>query len=167
MLRSAGFRNVIGVDPSRQCRINASYKSIQVFKGSLSHLPVDLGQFDCVILTHVIEHICDAAGAMRAARKLTKPTGILYVEVPDAEKYSAFDTGPFQEFNTEHINCFSVRSLRNLAAANSMPVIEAGTGQHALRASSISSLARARRGKSLRTSGCASASRPMSRTLSK
>ena len=39
---------------------------------------------------------------------------VLYVEVPDASRYVDFAWSPFQDFNSEHINHFSLESLANL-----------------------------------------------------
>ena len=39
---------------------------------------------------------------------------LLYVEVPDASRYADFAWSPFQDFNSEHINHFSLISLDNL-----------------------------------------------------
>ncbi|MDQ1301478.1 MAG: hypothetical protein QG637_1400, partial [Chloroflexota bacterium] len=45
---------------------------------------------------------------------LLRPQGIIYAETPDATRYAEFVTAPFQDFNTEHINHFSLRCLANL-----------------------------------------------------
>jgi hypothetical protein len=44
--------------------------------------------------------------------------GVLVVEVPDATRYADFITAPLQDFNTEHINHFSLHSLRSLLQSN-------------------------------------------------
>ncbi len=52
--------------------------------------------------------------ALEAIRKVLKPNGCVYVEVPDAKGYSECLAAPFQDFNTEHINHFGSNSLVNL-----------------------------------------------------
>jgi hypothetical protein len=47
-------------------------------------------------------------------QRVTQPPGIAYVEVPDATRYAELVTAPFQDFNTEHINHFSLKCLNNL-----------------------------------------------------
>jgi FlaA1/EpsC-like NDP-sugar epimerase len=42
------------------------------------------------------------------------PTGLLYLEVPDATTFADWPNAPYQDFSTEHINFFSPVSLRNL-----------------------------------------------------
>ena len=52
--------------------------------------------------------------------------GVLYVEVPDATRYREFLVAPFQDFNTEHINHFSHRSLANLLGLFGVSAIRQG-----------------------------------------
>lgn len=94
--------------------------------GSLFHLPDGFRDADCVILSHVLEHVRDLAPALRAVFEKMRPGGMLYVEVPDATRYADFVTAPLQDFNTEHINHFSLRSLRTLLEANGFEVRHEG-----------------------------------------
>jgi len=124
ILARRGYTRLTGIDPSAEC----AARGISIMVGTLSNLPAGLGVFDCVILTHVLEHVCDVYGAMKTVKRLLKPQGIVYVEVPDAgNQYSTQYNGPYQEINTEHINCFSEQCLRNLASVHSMKTISAGT----------------------------------------
>jgi hypothetical protein len=43
-----------------------------------------------------------------------RPSATLYIETPDAMRYADFVFAPFQDFNTEHINHFSLVSMTNL-----------------------------------------------------
>jgi predicted SAM-dependent methyltransferase len=70
-------------------------------------------KFDCVVLSHVLEHVYDIPSFFAAARRLLTPGGYLYLETPDATRYDQYLYAPFQEFNTEHINHFSARALDN------------------------------------------------------
>jgi hypothetical protein len=47
-------------------------------------------------------------------RATMRPGAWLYVETPDATRYEEYNFAPFQDFNTEHINHFSLIALRNL-----------------------------------------------------
>ncbi len=113
-LRGIGFDNLVGLDPSAECvgNIKSSVR-VNAYRGSLSQLP-DIGDFDLVVLSHVLEHICDLRQAVRQIVSLLKPNGKTYIEVPDADRYSQYVNAPFQEFNTEHINHFSEQSLTTL-----------------------------------------------------
>ena len=72
-------------------------------------------KFDCVVFSHVLEHVYDIPAFFTAARRLLAPGGYLYLETPDATRYDEYLYAPFQEFNTEHINHFSARALENTA----------------------------------------------------
>jgi 2-polyprenyl-3-methyl-5-hydroxy-6-metoxy-1,4-benzoquinol methylase len=114
-LRDLGWANVVGIDPSAACVENTSrLHGIEAYVAWLSAIPVGLGQFDCVILSHVLEHVSSLQSAAHSLGDLVRPGGIAYVETPDATRYVEFVTAPFQDFNTEHINHFSPRCLANL-----------------------------------------------------
>ena len=53
----------------------------------MSEAELDRGHetFDVVSLIHCIEHIPDPSGYLHRARRFIKPTGVLLIEVPDAE----------------------------------------------------------------------------------
>jgi len=118
-LRSLGFRNLHGIDPSLKCVEVCRQQNLEVYKGSITELAerdVYLSHgYDVVVLNHVLEHIPDVAGALEAARKLLKPGGLLYIEVPDANRYDTHKL-PWLDFNIEHINHFSQNLLYQLAA---------------------------------------------------
>ena len=114
-LKAAGFSNLVGVDPSPACVANTKAgHGVAAFVGSIRQLPADLGRFDLVLLSHVLEHVADLASAVDGLAALLNDRGLLYLEVPDASRYREFLNAPFQDFNTEHINHFALHSLRNL-----------------------------------------------------
>jgi len=113
-LKSKGFTDLTGVDPSDACAAaTRELHDIKAVAASLYSLP-DLGLFDIITLSHVLEHLEDLKGAARNYARLLRPGGMVYIEVPDASRYSECLIAPFQDFNTEHINHFSHRSLRRL-----------------------------------------------------
>ena len=114
-LRELGYSRACGIDPSPGCvEATKALCGAEAYTGSLSSLPAELGKCDCVVLSHVLEHVQDLSGAIEAISKITAPGGVVYIEVPDASRYAECLLAPFQDFNTEHINHFSPDSLRNL-----------------------------------------------------
>ena len=114
-LQSRGYSNVCGIDPSPACVEKARQAAAgRVWTGTLSGFPAEIGTFDGIILSHVMEHVRDLRDAMEGLRRLLNPGGWVYIEVPDATRYEQFLVAPFQDFNTEHINHFSMTSLANL-----------------------------------------------------
>lgn len=124
-LERKGFSDLTGVDPSPACAATArrSY-GVQAVVASLYALP-DLGLFDVITLSHVLEHLENLQGAVQNLPRMLRPGGIVYIEVPDAGRYTECLVAPFQDFNTEHINHFSHRTLRRLmAGAGLVPFFE-------------------------------------------
>ncbi len=118
-----GYRNVIGVDPALACvRRAAEVEGARAFVGTLFDMPAEALDADCVVLSHVLEHVQEVRGALEGMRAALRPGGVIYVEVPDATRYAEFPTAPFQDFNTEHINHFSQASLRNALEATGFAV---------------------------------------------
>lgn len=125
-LRQLGFENLCGIDPSSACVASVQRMGLEAYVGSLFHLPVEIGQFDCVILSHVLEHIENLNQAIDLIRLLTKTKGCIYIEVPDAARYFEFYVSPFHYFDIEHINHFSLKSLHNLLSSKGLISISEG-----------------------------------------
>lgn len=106
-LKNFGFIDLTGYDPSSACVKHMYHKNINAIQGSLFNIsPLNSKQFDLVILSHVMEHICDMEKAKEAISNLIKDKGHLYIETPDASMYSNNFILPYYYFDTEHINHF-------------------------------------------------------------
>ncbi len=116
-LKHLGFQNLVGVDPSASCvDITIAEVGCEAYQYSIFNIDKNIGKFDLVILSHVLEHILDLPSIMDRLNELVVDGGLIYVECPDAENYYKIIHAPFQEFNTEHINHFTEISFENLAA---------------------------------------------------
>ena len=76
-----------------------------------------------VSLVAVLEHLVDPGAALREIIDLLAPNGILYLLVPDANRFRDHIDAPYQEFSVEHINYFTSASLRNLLLSVGMDVV--------------------------------------------
>jgi 2-polyprenyl-3-methyl-5-hydroxy-6-metoxy-1,4-benzoquinol methylase len=116
-LHNQGFTAVAGLDPSPRCAAACRDRGFEAYVGSISNtsVPAHMPKFDCVVFSHVLEHVYDIPAFFTAACRLLAPGGYLYLETPDATRYDDYIYAPFQEFNTEHINHFSPRALENIA----------------------------------------------------
>jgi 2-polyprenyl-3-methyl-5-hydroxy-6-metoxy-1,4-benzoquinol methylase len=114
-LHEQGFTAVAGLDPSPRCVAACRERGFEAYVASIGSAPANMPKFDCVVFSHVLEHVYDIPAFFAAARHVLAPGGYLYLETPDATRYADYLYAPFQEFNTEHINHFSARTLENAA----------------------------------------------------
>ena len=121
-LRKLGFSNLTALDPSPKCIEAIQQQRIDGIVGSIFDITSSI-QYDAMILSGVLEHICDIAKIIQTLKTLTKPDGLLLVCVPDASRYQDYDTVPFDYFNIEHINHFDETSLINLGFSHGLRVV--------------------------------------------
>ena len=77
--------------------------------------PLPSNMYDCLVLSHVLEHIYDPLDFIKQISKYISSHGYIYIEVPNQENYHKLnDFGPLQEINLEHINYFSRYALTKL-----------------------------------------------------
>jgi ubiquinone/menaquinone biosynthesis C-methylase UbiE len=122
-LAALGFTALVGMDPAPACAAEVTRRGHRGVVGTLDDHPLGGDRaFDGIVLSHVLEHVRDVPAALVSVRRLLAADGWLYVEVPDAARYSECLIAPYQDFNLEHINHFSAGSLRNLLAAHGWSV---------------------------------------------
>jgi len=91
-----GVKRYVGIEPNRMLRESAQQSAgkFEVLDGALPHLPSQThGQFDFVILTHVLEHAQSGYEAREWADSLLstlKPGGCVVVISPDVLDYKGF-----------------------------------------------------------------------------
>jgi SAM-dependent methyltransferase len=114
-LSALGYTRLVGTDPSPGCVEQAdAIPGVCAYVGSLSDVPDAEAPSDLVILSQVLEPVRDVKPALDYVRRFLGRGARIYVEVPDASRYAQFAWSPFQDFNSEHINHFSLASLANL-----------------------------------------------------
>jgi SAM-dependent methyltransferase len=115
LFKESGYENVQGLDPSPVCsEAAAKLYGIFVQTGNLWDIEIPEKPFDCIILSGVLEHIRDLDRALSRLVNMLSVDGILFIDVPDASRFSMYPDAPFQQFSMEHINFFSPCSLSNL-----------------------------------------------------
>lgn len=125
-LKELGYANLCGIDPSPICVENTAKLGVEARQGSL-FLPFEGDVCDCLILSHTLEHVQDLQGALHWINSCLKDNGVVYVETPDASRYKEYMYAPLQDFNTEHINHFSLTSLQNLMSSQKFTLLKSGT----------------------------------------
>lgn len=77
-LHAAGFQRVLGVDPFLE-RDQVLEGGVRLLKQTISETD---GTFDLIMFHHVLEHIPDQLGTMRAVARLLAPGGSCLVRIP-------------------------------------------------------------------------------------
>ena len=125
-LKQLGYQNIMGVDPSKNCNKHVTGLGINCIEGDIfstafTRMPE---MFDCIVLTHVLEHIYDLPKAIDNLSAKLNENGILFIEVPDASRYSDYYIVPYYYIDCEHINHFDHTSLSNLVTSKEFTQIE-------------------------------------------
>jgi len=115
-LKKRGYSNLYGIDPSPKCVSNVNKLGIKASRGDIFSVTKNVKErkFGCIILSHVLEHICDLNLAINNTASILDKDGMLYIEVPDAANYSECHVVPYYYFDCEHINHFDIAALDNL-----------------------------------------------------
>ena len=78
-------------------------------------LPDPTEKYDCLVLSHVLEHVYNPENFINKISKYISPNQYMYIEVPNAQEYDKMQGfGYLQEINVEHINFFSAYALSKL-----------------------------------------------------
>ena len=125
-LIESGFNDLHGLEPTKNMSeraINAGFKVFNSYLDSKKsgEIVTKTGQFDCVTLRQVLEHIENLSDFGVALRNLLKPNGLLVIEVPDAQSH--FDLPDFALWE-EHINDFSLGSLKHFLRQHGLELID-------------------------------------------
>ncbi|MFC1808472.1 methyltransferase domain-containing protein [Candidatus Omnitrophota bacterium] len=130
ILKNRGYFNLSGLDPSPVCAANTKQLGFNAYQASLfsdlfmSH--TISSDHDCIVFSHILEHVFDINGSLERALSKLKKNGLLYLEVPDAAEYINYYKAPFYFFENEHINHFDKNSLTNLLKKFNLNTIVSG-----------------------------------------
>jgi SAM-dependent methyltransferase len=126
LLRQAGHTNLLGIDPAEHSASAARrLHGVEVVAGSVLAMPPSAAGAGCLLLCAVLEHVRGIPAALRETSSVLAADGLLYIEVPDLERFADYPSVPFQQFSVEHINCFTQVSLAHAAAGAGLALVEA------------------------------------------
>lgn len=108
--------NVTGLEPDETARKNANTLYGLPFKNPEELFSLPQLSFDAITLWHVLEHVHDLHEYMDQLKKLLKPTGCLFIAVPN---YTCYDEKVYKEFWAaydvpRHLYHFSPKAVTQL-----------------------------------------------------
>jgi SAM-dependent methyltransferase len=120
----------VEIDPQPAAEAQARLGPV-VTVGSLTEAPYPNGQFDCVHLNDVIEHLPDPLGTLRAARRLLHPAGVLFVGTHNRAGLRARLSGDrWSDLGgLDHLYCFDATTLRRLVRQAGFQVLTMASGE--------------------------------------
>jgi len=113
--------DVLGIEPSRRAAAHARSLGLEIIEEFLDdRIAAQIGQFDAVHMSEVLEHIPNPKALLQLVYGLLKPGGVLCVVVPN--DYSPFqlalrkmkDIDPWWVAPPHHLNYFDFNSMEKL-----------------------------------------------------
>jgi 2-polyprenyl-3-methyl-5-hydroxy-6-metoxy-1,4-benzoquinol methylase len=115
--------HVVGIETSKSAAAFCREKmEVQVIESSIENVQID-EKFDIIMLNHVLEHFLDVNAAMKKLVYYLRPSGVLYIRVPDHESYDRRKYAKeWPAYAYYHISNFSENSLARLFQRNGLSV---------------------------------------------
>ncbi|MGB9924874.1 MAG: class I SAM-dependent methyltransferase [Methanothrix sp.] len=128
-MRQLGWE-VAGVEPDAAAvAVAREMLGLEVFQGLLEDAKFPDGHFDAITMNHVIEHVPDPIGTLKACQRVLRPGGKLVVVTPNIESLGRrkFDDAWLHWDPPRHLHIFSPQSLRLAAERAGLRVQEMRT----------------------------------------
>lgn len=114
---------VSGIEPSVQGRARALAQGYKVHAGYISaDREIPDSPYDLIVSRQVLEHVDDIRGFLQGMRRNLSGDGYVLIEVPRLEK--ALEDRRFYDFFPDHVNYFSLATLRTALETNGFDVLE-------------------------------------------
>ena len=105
---------VVGIDLGGEYIEYGKQHGLNLYKHNSATYSQTGQKFDVIILSHVIEHFLDLNSELEHIKKLLKPNGIIYIEVPGI-KYTYITYGTLiRSIQNAHIRYFSLDTLKQI-----------------------------------------------------
>ena len=121
--KKLGFKNIFGIEPTKDAYKECLSKQIpvinQFFSSNLNLNLLSNEKFDVIVSRQVLEHIEDINDFVKTIKNILSKDGILLIEIPDhSMNYENLD----YSFWEEHVNYFTISTLRNLLRSNELNI---------------------------------------------
>lgn len=116
--------HVQGIEPSTEACAIANANHIPTLCSTFEQASPPSNSFDVIILNHVLEHLADPQAVITKVSTLLKPSGLLYIDVPNFASLSSRLLGGRWSLllPSEHVWHFTPRSLRLLLSQHDFRV---------------------------------------------
>lgn len=113
--------NIVGYDSDNTAIEVGKYRWEANINTTLSN-EIDLhqGQFDLLLLSHVVEHLPNIQKSLKKLTKVLKPGGIAFIEIPNCDS----DTFDLEFDHESHLNFFSKQSIDIILTGVGLQVLE-------------------------------------------
>lgn len=113
-LASIGFRNLTGVEPFQKDPVK-SFGGVRIVNCRLEQMQ---GQFDFIMLHHVLEHMPNPHSALQSIHRLLPAGGVCLLRIPTVSSYAWKEYGVdwVQLDAPRHLYLFSMKSIEYLAS---------------------------------------------------
>lgn len=132
VLQENGFNNLCAVERSDKCvaymKNNASWSVIHSGLDGLCKKNYS----DLIICSQIFEHLFSPCHSLEILWNILREEGTLLLEVPDASRYCDFFYKPYHYFDAEHINHFSLESLKMLLRSCGFKPLACGISEDTL-----------------------------------
>jgi FlaA1/EpsC-like NDP-sugar epimerase len=79
-------------------------------------------KYDCIVADGVLEHLVEVRSACKIISSLLSVSGVLFIVVPNSERFIDNAQFPFEEISGEHVNYFNSQSLQKLLSLYSLHI---------------------------------------------
>ena len=136
--------NLYGIEPdSAYAKMARKTSGATVYDGGMDNVIDDIESekksFDLIVMSHVLEHLCEPDKKIRRLKSLLSEDGLLLVEVPNI--LSPYWSGHGM-FHIGHINQFTPQSLMRLLISCNLSPIDFFNGLHPVDPWAMTTIAR-------------------------
>jgi 2-polyprenyl-3-methyl-5-hydroxy-6-metoxy-1,4-benzoquinol methylase len=126
--RNAGW-DAVGTDLNPSAIEFGRSRQLDLRTAALEDAGFEPGSFDAVSLFDVLEHLLDPLQTLRAAVRLLRPGGIIFLYVPNYDSASRLLMGKDAHFiwPTHHLNYYTPATMRDLMAREGLDTVYLAT----------------------------------------
>jgi 2-polyprenyl-3-methyl-5-hydroxy-6-metoxy-1,4-benzoquinol methylase len=109
--------DITGIEISIEKRImSKKVTKVKILDVDINSKSLDIGNFDTIVMFHVLEHIRDPIKFLQKVKKLLKSNGKLIVEVPNCDDFQLELNKSYKDFYWQraHLHYFTPKNLKRV-----------------------------------------------------